>query len=129
MAGEFCVMERLFRLGYEPALTLGNAKSIDVLAYRPDSHKQIRVSVKAVRSGGKWGVGRDDLSGEKDLIFVFLLYRSFDNLTTNPEVYVMPAKDVEKRKQGWLNETSAIYYSGINAAADLDNFKDAWHLI
>jgi hypothetical protein len=29
MAGEFFVMERLFRQDHEPALTLGNAKSID----------------------------------------------------------------------------------------------------
>ena len=122
-------MERLFRLGYEPALTLGNAKTIDILAYHPENEKQIRVSVKAVRSGGKWGVDRDDLSHERDLIFVFLIYRSFDDLSTSPEVYVMPAKDVENRKQGWLSGKSAIYYSGRNAADDIENFRDAWHLI
>lgn len=122
-------MERLFRLGYEPALTLGNAKSIDILAYHPQDRKQLRVSVKAVRDGGKWGVGKDDLSIEEDLIFFFLLYKSFDDLATSPDVYVMPAREVEKRKQPWLNETSAIYYSGINKSKDLEYFKNAWNLI
>lgn len=122
-------MERLFRLGYEPALTLGNAKSIDILAYHPQDRKQLRVSVKAVRDGGKWGVGKDDLSIEEDLIFFFLLYKSFDDLATSPDVYVMPATEVEKRKQPWLNETSAIYYSGINKSKDLEYFKNAWNLI
>ena len=60
---------------------------------------------------------------------MFLNYKSFDDLSTSPEVYVMPAKDVEKRKRGWLNDTSAIYYSGNNAADDIEKFKDAWHLI
>lgn len=122
-------MERLFRLGYEPALTLGNAKTIDILAYHPETEKQIRVSVKAVRSGGKWGVGRNDLSGENDLFFVLLIYKSFDDLSTSPEVYVMPAKDVEKCKRGWLNDTSAIYYSGEHKTDGFEQFKDAWHLI
>jgi hypothetical protein len=31
MAGEFFVMEQLFRLHHEPALTLGNAKNIDII--------------------------------------------------------------------------------------------------
>lgn len=129
MAGEFFAMERLFRKGYEPALTLGNAKSIDILVYDPATKKTKTVSVKAVCGGGKWSVGSDDLSGHKDLVFVFLLYRAFDDLTTDPEVIVMKASDVEARKQGWLNGTSAIYYAGSNAPEDLDKFKDAWHLI
>ncbi|PIG08877.1 hypothetical protein [Comamonas sp. 26] len=41
----------------------------------------------------------------------------------------MPAKDVEKRKKGWLNDTSAIYYSGSNATDDIEKFRNAWHLI
>lgn len=31
MASEFYVMSVLYRLGYNPALTVGNAKSIDIL--------------------------------------------------------------------------------------------------
>ena len=127
MAGEFFVMERLFRMGYEAALTLGNTKRVDILVYDMDGQRQKKISVKTVRDGGgKWGVGHDDLSGEKDLVFVFLLYADFDDPTTNPDVWVMPAKDVETRKRGWLDGASAIYYSGSNAPDDLDKFKDAW---
>ena len=60
MAGEFFVMERLFRLGHEPALTLGNAKSIDVIV-RTKSGNLKTVSVKALRGGGKWPVDKDDI--------------------------------------------------------------------
>lgn len=128
MAGEFFVMEHLYRKGYEPALTLGNAKSIDILAYNPATGKTITISVKAVCKGDKWGVGRENLCHRDDMIFVFLLYRNFDDLTTTPEVWVIPAKDVEARKLGWLNGTSAIYYGGKNKT-DLREFKDAWHLL
>jgi hypothetical protein len=129
MAGEFLVMEKLFRLGHEPALTLGNAKSIDIIV-RTRKGNLKTISVKAARGGGKWGVDKDDLSKEKDLLFVFLLYKSFDeDVTTNPLVWVMKAADVEKRKRPWFNK-SAIYY-GVrkHMPPDLADFKDAWCLI
>lgn len=51
MAGEFFVMEALYRLGHQPALTLGNAKSVDILV-RNKRGRLIEVSVKTVRGGG-----------------------------------------------------------------------------
>jgi len=128
MAGEFFVMERLFRLGHEPALTLGNAKSIDIIV-RTSTGKLKTISVKSARGGGKWGVEKYDLSERHDLLFVFLLYRSFEDVTTDPQVWIMKAADVEQRKRPWF-EKSAIYYSHHKQTpADLGDFKNAWHLI
>ena len=127
MAGEFFVMERLFRLGYQPALTLGNAKSIDILVQTGSGPKVI--SVKATRGGGKWPVSLASDPDPEHLVYVFLLYRHFDDVTTDPEVWVMPAPDVEDRKRQWFDR-SAIYYSHRQQApADLADFKDAWHHI
>lgn len=126
MAGEFFVMERLFRAGHEPALTLGNAKNIDILV-ATSAGKLRTLSVKAVRGGGKWPVGKADLSTRDDLIFVFLLYRSFESLTTDPHVWVMPAAHVETRKRPWI-VGSAIYYAhGTHVPPDLTEYRDAWH--
>lgn len=128
MAGEFFVMERLFRLHHEPALTLGNAKNIDIIV-RTRSGALKTVSVKAAQGGGKWPVGKADLSQEENLVFVFLLYRNFENVWTDPEVWVMPAREVERRKKKWL-VGSAIYYSHtVLAPNDLDEFKNAWHYV
>ncbi len=128
MAGEFFVMERLFRLGHEPALTLGNAKRIDIIV-RTKAGGLKTVSVKAAQGGGKWPVGKHDLSHEKDLVFVFLLYRNFKDVTTDPDVWVMPAVEVERRKKGWL-VGSAIFYSHKQLTApDLLQFQNAWKYI
>ena len=80
MAGEFHVMELLFRLEHEPALTLGNAKSIDILTRSPNGNLY-EVSVKAMRGGGKWGIGTQDYSKEKNLVFVLLHYKKFGQLS------------------------------------------------
>ena len=128
MAGEFFVMERLYRLGHEPALTLGNAKSIDIIV-RSKSGSLKTVSVKSVTGGGKWPVDKIDMSHEEKLIFVLLRYKNFKDVTTDPEVWVMPAYEVESRKRPWFKK-SAIYYSHKEAAPkDLEKFKNAWHHI
>jgi hypothetical protein len=95
MAGEFFVMEKLYRLGHQPALTIGKAKSIDILV-RTTKGNLYEVSVKAVCGGGKWPVGTDDHSLHPNRVFVFLHYRSFGEIYSNPDVFVVPAIEVEK---------------------------------
>src|SRR5882672_6918474 len=129
MAGEFFVMERLFREGHEPALTLGNAKNIDIIVEIGGGELKT-ISVKSVCGGGKWGVGKEDLSDKRNLVFVFLNYESnkkFKDLKLNPKVWVVPAPEVEKRKRKWLGDSFAIYYSHKkHCPADLDQFLDKW---
>jgi hypothetical protein len=121
MAGEY-------RLGYEPALTLGNAKAIDILAEHKETGDTIRISVKAIRGGGKWGVGSEDLSRKENLFFVFLHYQDFTNVNTRPEVFVIPSSDVEKLKQRWFN-SFAVYCSNKEEQKKLGDYKDAWPLL
>ncbi len=128
MAGEFFVMEALYRLGYEPALTLGNAKTIDILAQRKTGDT-IRISVKTIRGGGKWGVGVEDLSRRENLFFVFLFYRDFTNVTTRPEVFVIPASYVEKMKKDWFKPSFAVYFSNEEQRQKLAPYKEAWDLL
>jgi hypothetical protein len=130
MAGEFFVMERLFRLGHEPALTLGNAKSIDIIV-RTSAGKLKTVSVKSARGGGKWGVDKHSLSEieSRDLVFVFLLYKSFEDVTSDPLVWIMKAADVKKRKRPWFDKWAIYYSHRQQTPADLEDFKNAWHLI
>lgn len=128
MAGEFFVMEALYRLGYEPALTLGNAKTIDILAQRKTGDT-IQISVKTIRGGGKWGVGVEDLSSTKNLFFVFLFYHDFANVTTRPEVFVIPSSAVEEMKKDWFKPSFAVYCSNEEQRQKLDPYKDAWPLL
>lgn len=129
MAGEFFVMGCLFRLGHEPALTLGNAKSIDVLVKTPSGVKEI--SVKAVQGGGKWPVDKGDLSGRENLVFVFLRYRDreFGDPKKQPDVWVMRAAEVEKRKRPWFAKSAIYYTHGKHAPVGLDQFRDRWDFV
>jgi hypothetical protein len=124
MAGEYFVTEQLFRLGHTPALTLGNAKKIDIIV-RTKSGKHFDVSVKAIRGGGKWGVGNVDYSGDKKLFFVFLHYKKFEDPTDRPEAFIVPAVFVERNKRRWFKQFG-IYYSHHKLKANLTSYKEAW---
>lgn len=127
MAGEFFVMEKLFRLGHEASITLGNAKSIDIFC-KAQSNNLYEVSVKAIRGGGKWGIGKTDYSKHKNLVFVLLHYKKFDEISSLPEVWVIPAREAEKLKNSWF-ENFAVYCSNKEHREKIEKYRDAWHYL
>jgi hypothetical protein len=86
----------------------------------------LEVSVKAVRGGGKWGVGTEDLSGRENRIFVLLHFTAFEDVTRQPDVFVIPAQDVEQLKESWF-EQYAVYFSNAQRRAPLEQYRNAWN--
>lgn len=127
MAGEFHVMQCLHQMGHQPALTLGNAKTVDILTYSPNE-KHYRVSVKAIQSGGKWGIGKESFADEKDLVFVLLLFKDFKSLQVVPDVWVMPAVHAEKIKRPWQHTGWAIYCY-VKDLPEIARYKNAWQYL
>lgn len=126
MAGEFFVVEKLFRLEHEATLTLGNAKSIDIFSKSP-SGKLWEVSVKAIRGGGKWGIGNENYGGRAGLVFVLLYYKKFSDLSASPDVWVIPAVQAERMKRQWHKQYAIFYYRKYRD--ELVQFKDAWEYL
>jgi hypothetical protein len=127
MAGEFFVLEKLYRLGHIGTLTFGNAKSIDIIA-KTGSGKLREISVKAIRGGGKWGVDRERAAAKSALLYVLLHYRDFGDPASSPEVFVIPALDAQSLKRRWFGG-KAIYCSNAKHRARLEPFRDRWDLI
>lgn len=126
LAGEFHVMEQLFRLGHEATLTLGNAKAIDILTRSPAGNLY-EVDVKAIRGGGKWGIGNHDYSMYPNLVFVLLHYREFEDLRVLPEAWVVPAIEAEKIKLPWHNQYGLYIYKEHQRL--LEQYRDAWQYL
>ena len=85
LAGEFYVCSLLCRMGYDVALTLGNAKAVDITVYN-NKGKAICVQVKTTLKGHDWLVGKDFPSRGDILI---ALVRLGEHLDRNPELYVL----------------------------------------
>jgi len=130
MAGEFFVMEKLFRQEHEASLTLGNAKSVDIFTKSPKTGNLYEVSVKAMRGGGKWGIGKENYSDTKKyskLVFVLLYYRKFSVIDSHPDVWIIPAREAEKIKKPWHDQYGIYYYKKDRYL--LEKYKDAWNFL
>jgi len=89
MAGEFLTVGKLFKRGYQAAVTFGNAKAIDVLVYNPGNDKSYNVQVKALRQKNCFPIKKENL--KPDHIYVFILLHHFEE----PEEYfIVPGSDI-----------------------------------
>jgi hypothetical protein len=72
LAGEYFVAAELYRLGYSVAMTLGNAKAIDLFAEH--SERTVNVQVKAIarRKNIGWPIARDKVMPGVVYVFVCL---------------------------------------------------------
>lgn len=72
MAGEFLVAGKLFKRGYQVAITLGNAKSIDLFVQNPNNSKTFNVQVKTLRNKNCFPIRKESINPNYIYIFVIL---------------------------------------------------------
>lgn len=83
LAGEYFVAAELYRRGYSVAMTLGNAKAIDLFAEH--ENRTVNVQVKAIRDKKSigWPIMQDKIADAVMYVFVCL-----NAPGTPPEYYV-----------------------------------------
>ena len=117
LAGEFYAMHKLFLEGYEPTLTLGNTKGIDILLYNPKNGKQFKVEVKTSRTlaslkvfRGEYGKYMQWMMSKKhesyidkeNLVYCFVFISK--NKDEKPRIFFLDPQSVGMRVR-WLNKT------------------------
>ena len=109
IAGEFSVLSQLALHGYNANMTLGNTKSVDVLALNPKTNKMYQIEVKTNYKKSMKGFSRSDIHGKTisswvmnekhEKISARNLFYCFVNISKETEVYrffVVPSKVVAK---------------------------------
>jgi hypothetical protein len=148
IAGEFFVLHMLARLGYSPALTLGNTKGVDILVTCPDTNRVCRVEVKtsadALRAprGRRWWtwlIGWPTSAPNQVFCFVHLgasiaetrcfLFNANDVVSLEAEcraTYAAEAKDELQRQRRLDADMPSIWFYEDEQGVEHEN---AWHLI
>lgn len=72
LAGELFVAAELLKRGLQTSVTFGNAKSIDLLAYNPDTKKTYTVQVKTVRARNAFPITHERVEENHTYVFVIL---------------------------------------------------------
>ena len=124
MAGEFLTVGKLFKKGLQAAVTVGNAKAIDILAYNPMNNKNYSVQVKTVKKKNSFLIKEKNINAEH--IFVFIILNEVEN---NEDYFIIKGadilKDVNKFFGATYDKKNPKEMSAINYGP-LREYKDNW---
>lgn len=116
LAGEYFVAAELYRRGFSVGMTIGNAKSIDILAYKNTKATAIQVkAIKDKKSVG-WPMLKNKLVENVIYIFVNLNY----NLT--PEYYICYADEVQDKIKEYTTR-GIVTLNSLRAADCIDKWN------
>ena len=124
MAGEFLVIGKLFKRGYQASLTLGNAKSIDIFVYNNNIDKTYSVQVKTLRRKNCFLLKKESL--KEDYVYIFVILNDF---YVEEEFFILTGREILENldkfygssyKKGKESKMPAINYG------PLKEYKDRW---
>lgn len=121
LAGEFAVLSQLTLRGFDANLTLGNTKSVDILASDPKTGKMFKLEVKTSYAGKPshskmFGHTLSWMMGEKhEKIFDPNLFYCFVNIEKETNLFrffIVPSKVVanyvKNQHEYWLQNTEGL---------------------
>jgi hypothetical protein len=116
MAGEYLAIGKLFKKGLQAAITVGNAKSVDIIAYNPKNDKNYNVQVKTSRKENNFRILEGDIKPEQVYVFIFL-----NNFENNENYFIIKGSKILKDvKKYFIPSKTAINYK------TLMDYKDNW---
>ncbi|RVT47435.1 hypothetical protein [Rubrivivax albus] len=124
LAGELFVAAELLKRGLQTSVTFGNAKSVDLLAYDPESKRSFAVQVKALRSKNFFLLSHHKVEPTQVYVFVLL-----NKPGQQVQYFVVPGKDLHGQPEKFSKWFLDPKMPGIhpNTLAEL-GYEDAWHV-
>lgn len=116
LAGEYFVAAELYRRGYSVAMTLGNAKAIDLFA--ETEGRTVNVQVKAIRNKKSIGspIMRDAI--KDNIVYVLVC---LNDPGTPPDCYICTSAEARERTKQY--STRGIIDL---ARVQSDNYRERW---
>jgi hypothetical protein len=116
LAGEYFVAAELYRRGYSVAMTLGNAKAIDLFAEYDE--RTVNVQVKAIRNKKSigWPIMRDAI--KDNIIYVLIC---LNDPGTPPEHFNCTSEEARERVKQY-NTRGIIEVSRVRD----DQYRERW---
>ena len=117
IASEYLILSKLYRLELEAYISQGNKKSVDIRLIKNDG-SPISIDVKSVR--GYSSLVINNVEAKENHFVVFVIYNNkFEDLTTEPEIYVVPTNELEAITETYGEEKRVM-------KGKLGNYKNKW---
>jgi hypothetical protein len=121
LAGEFFVAAELLKRDIQTSVTLGNAKAVDLLAYREDTGQQFVVQVKSLRTNNYFLIKRRDTI-DPSHVYVFVL---LNKPGVPVRYFIVPGSELVNHPEKfgkWIDDPKM---PGVSPR-DLAEFEDNW---
>jgi hypothetical protein len=119
LAGEYFVAAELYRRGYSVAMTLGNAKAIDLFAEH--NALTVNIQVKAIRNKKSigWPINRQAV--KDNIIYVLVC---LNDPGTSPDYFICTSEEARER----IKQTKVMGIIDLSRVRD-DLYRDRWDKI
>lgn len=115
LAGEYFVAAELYRRGFSIGMTIGNAKAIDLFAYK--DNKTLPIQVKAIKNKKSVGWPFKESNIKAYIIYVFVNLNDYDS----PEYFILNAEEVRQNFKQYTTRGIVNLYSVRN-----NNYQNCW---
>ena len=116
LSGEYFVAAELYRRGYTVAMTLGNAKAIDLFAESKGLTVNVQVKAIAKRQNVGWPMMRDKVL--PGIVYVFVCL----NEAPTPPTYFITTSAEARRKVKQYATRGIVYLTSLRTEAFLDRW-------
>lgn len=120
LSGEYFVAGELLRRGFNVAITMGNAKAIDLIAERKGKTFPIQVKAIFKKKNVGWPILKSKIKQKHFYVFVNL---NGDKLT-QPDFFICTSTEAKRKIKDYANRGILNLYLINN-----DKFKDRWDKI
>jgi hypothetical protein len=127
LAAEFFVMSALHRLGANALLTLGNKKTVDIVVEK--GRDTLTLEVKGLATKGSFPIGDYSAkAGDAHHYYVFVSFLgNIADPANPPDVYIVPAKDLDGKKLVSPNKVNNVLYSTLEEVKEnRSRYKNNW---
>lgn len=123
LSGEYFVAAELYRRGFSVGMTIGNAKSIDILAEKDGKVVQIQVKAIFRKASIGWNMNADSLLDHVMYVLVNL------NEWGQPDYYILTAEEIRKfhkqyKDRGIIDLSKAKQLDGLGRWDKLETNAD-----
>lgn len=121
ISGEFFVAAELAKRNFQVALTLGNAKGIDLFATNQSTEKTFEIEVKTLRKKPNcFTLNTKRLKKDKIFIFVYLNSKEIP-----PDYFIVKGEDLENNMNHFYGSSLGTIRETVNHGP-LQAYKNCW---
>lgn len=121
LAGEFFVAGELLKRNFQVSLTFGNAKAVDILAYKDEGAPK-KIQVKTLRAHNAYTVDRSKLLGN---YFVFVV---LNDISSSPSYYIVSGEEICNKLNFFYGSSIGTTRETINYGS-LKEYLDNWSIL